>query len=77
MRADGGEAVNLTNSAYANDFQPAWTLDSSRLIFVSYTMADGDHDLYVIPRDGGEVTSLTADDYDNLAPSVRPASTSP
>jgi TolB protein len=71
MRADGSAPVNLTNSAYANDFQPTWTADSERLIFVSYTAADGDHDLYVMERDGSEVTGLTDDDNDNLAPSLR------
>jgi len=30
MRADGSEAVNLTNLSYADDFQPAWSLDRMR-----------------------------------------------
>ena len=71
MRADGSEAVNLTNSTYANDFQPIWTADSERLIFVSYTAAQGEHDLYVMRRDGSEVTPITDDQDDNIAPSLR------
>jgi Tol biopolymer transport system component len=71
MRADGSAPVNLTESIYANDFQPTWTAESERLIFVSYTTADGDHDLYAMQRDGSQVTKLTDDDDDNLAPSLR------
>ena len=42
MRADGIDQTNLTNSPYANDFQPIWTADSEQIIYVSYTTADGD-----------------------------------
>jgi Tol biopolymer transport system component len=72
MRADGADPVNLTNSLYANDFQPAWTPDSEWLVFVSYTTANGDHDIYRMRRDGSEVTPVTDDTADNLAPSWRP-----
>ena len=72
MRADGSDPVNITNSVYANDFQPTWTHDSEKLIFVSYTAADGDHDLLIMERDGSQVAHLTDDDNDNLAPCLRP-----
>jgi len=72
MRADGSDPVNLTNSAYANDFQPTWAPDSEWLLFVSYTAAEGDHELYRMRRDGSEVTKLTDDHSDNLAPNWRP-----
>jgi hypothetical protein len=71
MRADGSEPTNLTNSTYANDFQPVWTADSAQLVFVSYTAAQGEHDLYVMQRDGSQVTPITDDANDNIAPSLR------
>jgi TolB protein len=71
MPAESFEAVNLTNSVYANDFQPVWTADSERVIFVSYTAAEGDHDLHVIRRDGSERQVLVDTDADDLAPSRR------
>jgi TolB protein len=71
MRSDGSVPANLTNSAYANDFQPVWTADSEQLIFVSYTAAQGEHDLYVMQRDGSQVTAITDDEHDNIAPSLR------
>jgi Tol biopolymer transport system component len=71
MRADGADPVNLTDSMYANDFQPTWTADSEELVFVSYTAARGTHDLFRMRRDGSGVIQLTDDEHDNLAPSVR------
>ena len=73
MGADGADPVNVTNSPYANDFQPTWTADSEELVFVSYTAARGTHDLYRMPRDESRVTPVTEDEMDNLAPSVRDA----
>jgi len=73
MRADGADPINLTNSPYANDFQPTWTPDGQWVVFVSYATAEGDHELYRMRPDGSEVTRLTNDEYDNLAPSWRPA----
>jgi TolB protein len=75
MPASGGEAVNLTESPYANDFQPTWTQDSQQLYFVSYTMAEGDHEIYVMQRDGSDVRQVSDDDQDDLAPCVRPSAT--
>jgi TolB protein len=71
MPTDSFEAVNLTNSAYANDFQPVWTADSQEVIFVSYTAAEGDHDLHIVRRDGSERRVLLDTDMDDLAPSRR------
>jgi TolB protein len=71
MRADGTDQTNLTNSPYANDFQPIWTADSEQIIYVSYTTADGDHEIYRMGRDKSQVTKLTDDNEDNLSPSLR------
>jgi Tol biopolymer transport system component len=76
MRADGSDQVNITQSAYANDFQPTWTPDSAWLTFVSYTSAEGDHDIFRMQRDGSQVSKLFDDSGDDLAPSWRPAGTS-
>ncbi|MBN1936988.1 MAG: PD40 domain-containing protein [Anaerolineae bacterium] len=71
MRVDGSAQTNLTNSRYANDFQPVWTQYSEELIFVSYTAADGNHNLLRVRRDGRELIRLTNDDYDNISPCWR------
>ena len=68
----GADPINLTNSPYANDFQPAWTPDSQRLIYVSYTAAKGDHDLWSMRRDGSDARVLVEDARDDLAPNWRP-----
>jgi Tol biopolymer transport system component len=75
MRADGSEAVNVTQSPYANDFQPAWTPDSEWLIYVTYTTAKGDHDLWAMRRDGSDARPLIEDARDDLAPNWRPSTT--
>jgi len=72
MRADGSEAVNVTDSPYADDFQPAWTPDSERLIYVSYTTTKGDYDLWSMRRDGSDAHVLVEDARDDLAPNWRP-----
>jgi TolB protein len=73
MRADGADPINLTDSPYANDFQPTWSSDGQWVVYVSYSTAEGDHELYRMRPDGSEVTRLTNDEYDNLAPNWRPA----
>ena len=73
MRADGTEPVNLTNSPEVKDYQPAWTADSEWLVFASYSEAKGVHDLIKMRRDGSEMASAIDDDYDSIAPSLRPA----
>jgi hypothetical protein len=74
MRADGSAAVNLTQSPELNDFQPAWSADGQHVIFVSYSSAEDKYDLFTIGRDGSQLTALTDEPDDNLAPHVRPGS---
>ena len=73
MRADGSGAVNLTQSPGLNDFQPAWSADGQRIVFVSYSSAEDKYDLFTIARDGSQLTALTDEADDNLAPHMRPA----
>jgi len=75
MRADGSEAVNVTDSPYADDFQPAWTPDSQRLIYVTSTSAKADYDLWSMRRDGSDARVLADDSRDDRAPNWRPAGT--
>ena len=71
MRSDGSGAVNLTDTLYVNELQPCWTPDSQRLIFTAYISAKGNYDLYVMQRDGSEVSLLLGPDSDDVAPSLR------
>ncbi len=71
MRADGSGAVNLTDTLYVNELQPCWTADAQRLIFTAYISAKGNYDLYVMRRDGSEVSLLLDPESDDVAPSLR------
>jgi Tol biopolymer transport system component len=61
MAADGSGQVNLSNSP-SNDLQPAWSPDGSKIAFYSYERgADkAASEIYVMSRDGSNVTALTA-----------------
>jgi hypothetical protein len=45
------------------------------LIYVSYTAAKGDHDLWSMQRDGSDARALVDDPRDDLAPNWRPTGT--
>lgn len=74
VRADGSGAVNLTQSPALNDFQPTWSADGQHIVFVSYSSTEDKYDLFTIGRDGSQLTALTDEPDDNLAPHVRPGS---
>ena len=60
VSADGTNPVNLTNSP-AEDRDPAWSPDGSRIAFSSDRNGnrDGDFDIWVMNADGSEAVSLT------------------
>jgi len=58
MGADGTAQTRLTNDA-ANDLDPAWSPDGTRIAFTSNR--GGNTDVYVMHPDGGNVTRLTTD----------------
>jgi len=61
MNADGTGVTRLTNDP-ANDIQPAWSPDGSRIAFASNRggpVFSGHYELYVMNADGTNVTQLT------------------
>ncbi|MDE1848591.1 MAG: PD40 domain-containing protein [Nanoarchaeota archaeon] len=61
MSSDGSNPVNLTNNS-AVDFDPSFSPDGKRVAFISYR-GDGWPKLYVMNKDGSEVTAVHTMDY--------------
>ena len=70
MRPDGSEQRAITTSE-SDDTMPAWTPDSSELVFISDR--DGPTDIYSVSLAGGDVRRLTSTvDFHELHPTVSP-----
>jgi dipeptidyl aminopeptidase/acylaminoacyl peptidase len=69
MNADGSNQINLTNNDSADDGQPAFSGDGSRIVFTSNRDRDGNSEIYVMNADGSNQTRLT----DNTAYDFAPA----
>ena len=66
---DGATAVQLTHSP-GDDWDPAWSPESSRIAFSSNR--DGDHEIYVMNADGSGSTQLTNSPGDDWTPAWSP-----
>lgn len=69
VNADGSALTNLT-AHRANDWDPAWSPNGSRIAFVSDR--DGNPEIYVMDRDGKNVTRVTNNTVDDLNPAWFP-----
>jgi len=61
QQINGGELIQLTNSTYG-DFEPAWSADGDRLLFVSNRDAKGDvrrTSIYMMDMNSYAITRLT------------------
>ena len=73
MMVDGGtndefaNQMRLTNHS-ANDHNPVFTTDGSRIVFVSDR--DGNNEIYIMNADGSEQTRLTNNSADDRAPAT-------
>lgn len=65
--ADGGEAINITNTIAAEETQPTWTPDGRILFSADYY---GSADLFIMNPDGSNLTRLT---FDNNSAEEAPA----
>ena len=67
--ADGTGLVRLTNNA-ANDAEPAWSPDGTRIAFTSDR--GGEYHIYVMNADGSNVVRLTNAERFNMSPAWSP-----
>jgi uncharacterized repeat protein (TIGR01451 family) len=58
INADGTGEANITNSPEADEFEPAWSPDGSRLVFVGNSESEFT-DLFTLTTDGASPTRLT------------------
>jgi Tol biopolymer transport system component len=60
MNADGSNVINLTNNS-ADDSDPAWSPDGTRIAYMVRRGGHGQSELYVMNADGGNNTLLVPD----------------
>jgi Tol biopolymer transport system component len=71
--AAGGTPVNLTNRPDANDYLPVWSPDGQHIAFVSDREGVPALNIYVMGRDGSQVTRLTGPEWRSTSPDWSPA----
>ncbi|HJQ71544.1 MAG TPA: hypothetical protein VKA70_21390 [Blastocatellia bacterium] len=71
VRPDGTGAVNLTEGCEANDGFPDFSPDGRRIVFRSGR--DGNHEIYLMDADGGNVRRLTDHPATDTMPTFSPA----
>ncbi|MBN1120902.1 MAG: PD40 domain-containing protein [Anaerolineae bacterium] len=70
MNPDGTLPLNLTNSEDVDDSFPAWSPDSSHILFTS--RMDGNNEIYLMSMLTSEVTRLTDDPRDDFGAAWSP-----
>ncbi len=70
MDADGSNPLNLTHHPEADDFDPSWSLDGSRIAFTTHR--DGNAEIYIMDRDGSNPSNLTNDPAPDFDPAWSP-----
>ena len=66
MKPDGSDQTDLTPNNAGNDFVPAWKPDGAKIVFE--TDRDGNREIYVMSKTGGNKTRLTNDPAADQAP---------
>ncbi len=69
MTAIGSNVTQLTSN-YVHDYEPQWSPDGTKIMFL--TIRDGDWDIYVMNADGSNQTNLTNDSLRNIMPKWSP-----
>jgi Tol biopolymer transport system component/uncharacterized RDD family membrane protein YckC len=71
MNPDGSDQTNLTHTS-ADEFDPVWSPDGTRIVYARRTSADADADIFVMNADGSGQRNLTDNPTDDEAPSWSP-----
>lgn len=72
MNVDGSGQTNLTSSSTANDEEPCFTADGTRIVFTSDRDQMGIYNLYLMMVDGSNVMRLTNNSCKDTSPSCSP-----
>lgn len=70
MNTDGSGPTNLTSGSAAQDYDPAWSPDGTKLAFNS--TRDGNYDIYWMNADGSSPTRLTYSLHQDVQPEWAP-----
>jgi Tol biopolymer transport system component len=70
MRPDGSDVQRLTWWEDASDLSPSWSPDGTRIAFAS--KRDGNWEIYIMDRDGGNLVRLTDHAADDTNPAWSP-----
>ena len=68
MDNDGSNLIKIASNPDVSLFQPTWTPDGNKILFVS--TIDGDAEIYMINADGSNQTQLTSNSSHDTWPSV-------
>ena len=72
MAVDGSDRTRLTTDP-ADDFDPSWSPDGSRIVFRSHR--DGNEEVYVMAADGSQQTNLSRNPTSDYSPAWSPDGT--
>ena len=70
MNADGSGKALLSSEGLIAD-SPSWSPDGTKIAFQSRPIS-GDYEIYTVPANGGAVTQLTNNNFDDTAPAWQP-----
>jgi Tol biopolymer transport system component len=71
VRRNGGGLVNLTNHP-ANDYEPAYSADGTKIAFASWRDGGGDSEIFIMSADGSDPTQITHNGIDDTEPAFSP-----
>ena len=74
MNADDGSDVTRLTDTSADDFDPTWSPDGTKIAFSS-NRGNGIPEIYTMNADGNNVTRLTNNDVDDFSPTWSPDGT--
>lgn len=68
LSADGAENVERLTSSDGNEVYPSWSPDGQAIVFRAESESDGNHQLFIMTRDGQSVRPLFKSQYNDDLP---------